>query len=108
MNTLRTGATALGIATLLAVPTALVPASPANADVERGGAAARRYELNVDRERGGFEVAPTSRARPREAAWRIVLKHDGKRYFTRHPDHRPRGRPRRRAFPSEHRRQRTP
>jgi len=84
MNTLRTGATALGIATLLAVPTALVTASPASADIERGGSCGgARYELNVDRERGGFEVDADIENAAAGSRWRIVLKHDGKIYYNR-------------------------
>jgi hypothetical protein len=53
------------------------PAS-ADADVERTGTCAgARYELNVDRERGGFEVdADLDRARP-GSRWRVTLRHDG-------------------------------
>ena len=58
--------------------TALV-AAPAHADVERRGTCAgATYELNVDRERGGFEVdADIDEARV-GSAWRVTIRHDGK------------------------------
>ena len=70
-------ATAL-LATAAAGTTVLV-AAPANADVERRGTCAgATYELNVDRERGGFEVdADIDNARV-GSEWRVTLRHDGK------------------------------
>lgn len=58
--------------------TALV-AAPAHADVERRGTCAgATYELNVDRERGGFEVdADIDNARV-GSEWRVSIRHDGK------------------------------
>ncbi|CAB4950791.1 unannotated protein [freshwater metagenome] len=58
--------------------TALV-AAPAHADVERRGTCAGvTYELNVDRERGGFEVdADIDNARV-GSEWRVTIRHDGK------------------------------
>ncbi len=58
--------------------TALV-AAPAHADVERRGTCAgATYELNVDRERGGFEVdADIDNARA-GSEWRVTIRHDGK------------------------------
>ena len=58
--------------------TALV-AAPAHADVERRGTCAgATYELNVDRERGGFEVdADVDNARV-GSEWRVTIRHDGK------------------------------
>jgi hypothetical protein len=58
--------------------TALV-ATPAHADVERRGTCAgATYELNVDRERGGFEVdADIDNARV-GSEWRVTIRHDGK------------------------------
>jgi hypothetical protein len=65
------------VATAAAGSTVLV-AGPASADVERRGTCAgATYELNVDRERGGFEVdADLDRARP-GSRWRVTLRHDG-------------------------------
>ena len=82
MNHLTRTTAGLGAALALAVPTALVVAAPAHADVERRGACgAGSYELSVDREDGGYEasvdidrVAPGSR-------WRVVMRHDGQRFY---------------------------
>jgi hypothetical protein len=70
-------ATAL-VATAAAGTTVLL-ASPASADVERRGTCAgAAYELNVDRERGGFEVdADLDYARV-GSEWRVTIRHDGK------------------------------
>ena len=69
--------TALAL-TAAAGATVLV-AAPAHADVERRGTCAgATYELNVDRERGGFEVdADIDNARV-GSEWRVTLRHDGK------------------------------
>lgn len=63
-------------ATAAAGATVLV-AAPASADVERRGTCAgATYELNVDRERGGFEVdADIDRARA-GSEWRVTIRHD--------------------------------
>jgi len=73
---------ALGTACALAVPTALAVATPANADVERhGSCGGGTYELSVDREDGGFEVsADVDRVEP-GSRWRVVLRHDGNRFY---------------------------
>lgn len=65
------------VATAAASSTVLV-AGPASADVERRGTCAgATYELNVDRERGGFEVdADIDNARP-GSEWRFAIRHDG-------------------------------
>ena len=65
------------VATAAAGSTVLV-AGPASADVERRGTCAgATYELNVDRERGGFEVdADIDNARP-GSQWRVAIRHDG-------------------------------
>jgi hypothetical protein len=65
------------VATAAAGSTVLV-AGPASADVERRGTCAgATYELNVDRERGGFEVdADIDGARP-GSEWRVAIRHDG-------------------------------
>lgn len=66
-----------GVTVAAAGATALV-AAPAHADTERTGTCAgARYELSVDRERGGFEVdADLDGAKP-GSAWRVALRHDG-------------------------------
>jgi hypothetical protein len=70
-------ATAL-LATAAGGVTVLV-AAPASADVERRGTCAgATFELNVDRERGGFEVdADIDNARA-GSEWRVAIRHDGK------------------------------
>lgn len=82
MNIVTRTATAGAAAALVVVPTAVLVATPASADTEKHVACAGGHlELGVDREAGGWEidsqlddVAPGQR-------WRIVLKHDGNRYF---------------------------
>lgn len=66
------------VATAAAGTTVLV-AAPASADVERRGTCAgATYELNVDRERGGFEVdADIDGARP-GSEWTVAIRHDGR------------------------------
>jgi anti-sigma-K factor RskA len=66
------------VATAAAGTTVLV-AAPASADVERRGTCAgATYELNVDRERGGFEVdADIDNARA-GSEWTVAIRHDGK------------------------------
>lgn len=66
------------VATAVAGTTVLV-AAPASADVERRGTCAgATYELNVDRERGGFEVdADIDNARA-GSEWTVAIRHDGK------------------------------
>ena len=66
------------LATAAAGATVLV-AAPANADVERRGTCAgATYELNVDRERSGFEVdADIDNARA-FSQWTVAVRHNGK------------------------------
>jgi hypothetical protein len=81
----RTAALAT-VGALLAVPTAVLAASPASAetDVDRNGVCGGgRYEFSVDREDGGYEVsvdldnvAPGSR-------WKVVMRQDGNTFFSR-------------------------
>jgi hypothetical protein len=73
-----------GAATLFAVPTVALTAVPAHADVERHGACGGgRYELSVDRERGGYEVSfDLDRVKP-GSRWKVVLRHDGDRFVSK-------------------------
>lgn len=66
-------------ALLATAGTTVLVAAPANADVEkRGTCAGATFELNVDRERGGFEVdADIDNARV-GSEWRVAIRHDGK------------------------------
>ena len=66
---------------IVAVPTAVLVAAPAQADVERQGACGSgTYELSVDREGNGFEIDAGLENQPVGSRWTIVLKHDGKRF----------------------------
>ena len=66
-------------ALLATAGTTVLVAAPANADVEkRGTCAGASFELNVDRERGGFEVdADIDNARV-GSEWRVAISHDGR------------------------------
>jgi hypothetical protein len=66
------------VATAAAGSTVLV-AGPASADVERRGTCAgATFELNVDRERGGYDVdADIEDARP-SSQWTVAVRHNGK------------------------------
>jgi len=66
-------------ALLATAGTTVLVAAPANADVEkRGTCAGASFELNVDRERGGFEVdADIDNARV-GSSWTVAIRHDGK------------------------------
>jgi hypothetical protein len=65
-------ATAAGGATVLV-------AAPASADVERRGTCAgATFELNVDRERGGFEVDADIDSARAGSNWRVAIRHDGR------------------------------
>ncbi|WP_193613083.1 hypothetical protein [Nocardioides lijunqiniae] len=79
----RTTALIAGSA-LLAVPAVTLVAAPASADVERSGACGGgRYELSVDREGAGWEVnADLDRVAP-GSRWRVVLKHDGRTFYSK-------------------------
>ena len=65
-------------ALLATAGTTVLVAAPANADVEkRGTCAGAAFELNVDRDRGGFEVdADVENARV-GSEWRVAISHDG-------------------------------
>lgn len=66
-------------ALLATAGTTVLVAAPANADVEkRGTCAGATFELNVDRERGGFEVDADLDNAPVGSEWRVAIRHDGK------------------------------
>lgn len=83
MNTNLKRFAALGIAgTVVAAPTAFFLAPAAHADVERhGSCGAGTYEFDVDRENGGFEVNFDLDRVKRGSTWKIVLRHDGNRFY---------------------------
>lgn len=81
MFTRTTALTAAGA--LLAAPAVLI-AAPAHADVERNGACGGGWhEFSVDREGNGFEVNLDLDGVKPGSKWKVVLRHDGKRYFNR-------------------------
>lgn len=79
MNTARTLIATTVAAGVIGVPLAVVAASPASADSEKHGSCGRgHYELDVDREHGGYDVSfDIDGVRP-GSDWRIRLAHDGK------------------------------
>ena len=75
---LAAGAVALAVA----VPTVALVAAPAHADAEKHvPCAGGHLELSVDNEAGGWEVDAQVDNVAAHQTWRIVLKHDGDRYF---------------------------
>lgn len=82
MNTLRTATAALGATALVAVPLTVLATSPANAIEKSGRCSGARFELDVDKEDGRFEVEAEIDAKP-GSTWRVVLKHDGKKFYDR-------------------------
>ena len=66
-------------ALLATAGTTVLLAAPAHADVEkRGTCAGATFELNVDRERGGFEVDADIDGARVGSEWRVALRHDGR------------------------------
>ncbi|GAA1933141.1 hypothetical protein [Nocardioides hwasunensis] len=66
------------LATAAAGTTVLV-AAPANADVEkRGTCAGATFELNVDRERGGYDVDADVEGARAFSEWKVAIRHNGK------------------------------
>ena len=79
----RTRLAAAGLAAALVGGTApLALAAPAQADTEkRGSCAGARYDFDVDRDDGRFEVAFEVDSDRAGQQWRLVLLHDGDRIF---------------------------
>jgi hypothetical protein len=79
----RTRLAAAGLTTVvLATVAPFALASPASADVEkRGTCAGARYDFDVDRDEGRFEVSFEVDSNVRGQEWRLVLFHDGERVF---------------------------
>jgi hypothetical protein len=82
MNTLNRNLIAGVAVAAVAIPTALLVAAPASADTEKHVACAGGHlELSVDNDGGGWEVdGQVDNVAPNQK-WRIVLKHDGNRFF---------------------------
>lgn len=71
-------ATTALVATAAAGTTVLV-AGPASADVEkRGTCAGAMFELNVDRERGGYDVDADIEGAKAYSTWQVAIRHNGK------------------------------
>ncbi len=61
-----------------AAGTAVLVAAPANADVERRGTCAgATFELNVDRERGGYDVDADIENAKAYSSWQVTVRHNG-------------------------------
>jgi hypothetical protein len=71
------------LATVLALPLSAEPAIAGDGDVERTGTCSRRSEwkLKLSPEDGGLEVEYEVDQSVRGAKWKVVLKHDGYRFF---------------------------
>ena len=81
MNKLLTTTAALGATTLVAVPLAVLAASPASAAEKSGRCSGATFELSAEKDDGRFEIeADVDDARP-GSKWRVVLKHDGRTYY---------------------------
>ncbi|RYB90019.1 hypothetical protein EUA93_20935 [Nocardioides oleivorans] len=62
-----------------AAGTAVLVAAPASADVEkRGTCAGATFELNVDRERGGYDVDADIEGARAYSEWTVAVRHNGK------------------------------
>jgi hypothetical protein len=82
MNIRKTTAT-IGVTALMAVPAATLMASPASAAEKSGKCGGARFELSVEKDDGRFEVeADIENAKP-GSKWRVILKHDGKRFYNK-------------------------
>ena len=58
---------------------AVAVAAPASADVERRGTCAgATFELNVDRERGGWDVDADLEGARAHSDWKVAIRHEGK------------------------------
>lgn len=86
MTNLRRTTATLAAGTLLAAPVSLVGAAPASAGPEQdrefrvGGA---EVEFEVEKDDGRFEIeVDIDDAKP-GSKWRVVLRHDGKRFHKR-------------------------
>ena len=75
-------AAAAGTAGLLAVGLPLAVAAPASADTEKRGACSgsARYDYEVEKDDGRFEISFEVDSNVVGEAWRIKLFHDGDRY----------------------------
>lgn len=74
----------LAAGALAATPLTIALAGPAQADTERrGGIDGGRYDFNVDRDNGGFEVSADLDDVTPGSSWKVVLRQDGKVFLKR-------------------------
>ncbi|PJJ47833.1 hypothetical protein CLV56_4092 [Mumia flava] len=86
MTTMRRITATLGAGALLAAPLTVLTAAPASADAERDRefrVAGAEVDFSVEKDDGRFEIdVDLDDARP-GSRWKIVLRHDGKRFHKR-------------------------
>lgn len=81
MLNLRRTTAALGAAALIATPLTVLGASPASAAEREFKVGGADVDFSVDKDDGRFEVeVDIDDAKP-GTRWRIILWHDGKRFF---------------------------
>ena len=81
MNKLLATTATLGATTLVAVPLALLTTTSASAVEKSGTCSGAKFELDVEKDDGVFEVeADIDYAQP-GSQWRVVLKHDGRTFY---------------------------
>lgn len=83
MSHLRRMTAGLGAAALLASPITLLTAAPANAAEREFRYAGAKVEYEVDKDDGRFEVELDIDNAKRGTKWRVMLFHDGKRYYNK-------------------------
>jgi hypothetical protein len=83
MMSIRKTTATIGVTALMAVPMATLTASPASAVEKSGRCGGAKFELSVEKDDGRFEVeADVDNAKP-GSRWRVVLRHDGKRFYNK-------------------------
>ena len=81
MSPLRRPVAAVSTLAVLSVPALALTATPAHAVDKSKRCDGARMELSVEKDDGRFEVeADVDDANP-GSRWRIVMRHDGKRFF---------------------------
>jgi hypothetical protein len=74
---------ATALATALVIPAAAIPAAASDRDVRREGSCSGRsdWKLKLSPENGRLEVEFEVDQNVNGDTWRVVLKHDGNRFF---------------------------
>jgi hypothetical protein len=77
---------ATAVTAALIIPAAALPAAAKDGDVERSGACGRRsdWKLKLSPEDGRIEVEFEVDQNVNGHRWRVVMGHDGKRFFKGH------------------------